>query len=43
MPVFERDSLAFQHGHGGTYPLCGAQKLSFSSFADDAVALRRGL
>jgi hypothetical protein len=20
--------LVFQHGHGGTYPLCGAQKLS---------------
>jgi len=26
-------------GHGGTYPLGDAQKLSFSSFADDVVAL----
>ena len=26
-------------GHGGTYPLGGAQKLSFSSFADDVAAL----
>ncbi|MDQ4127447.1 MAG: alpha/beta fold hydrolase [Actinomycetota bacterium] len=26
-------------GHGGTYPLGGAQKLSFSCFADDVAAL----
>ena len=26
-------------GHGGTYPLGSAQKLSFSSFADDVAAL----
>ena len=26
-------------GHGGTYPLGDALKLSFSSFADDVVAL----